>query len=178
MSKIKHFKIPAPELAELHAMSSTIGTIVDVTEQGVAIVDFPENRGQPMMARSTLGEIEKSQLTDFPAPVLLVFEQSDPLKPIITGFVNKVLFTEQLTVMKGRPEKDQKADVFEYSGNAADATIDGKKITFDAKQEILLRCGKSSILLRKDGKIVIKGTNLISRSSATNKIKGSSVSIN
>jgi len=178
MSKVKHLKIPAPKAIELHAMSSTIGNIVDVTEQGIAIVDFPENRGQPIEARSTLGEIEKSQLTDFPAPVLLVFEQSDPLKPIITGFINKVLFSEQPTVTKGSPEKSQKTEEPGNSGKLADATIDGRKITFDAKQEILLRCGKSSILLRRDGKIVIKGANLVSRSSASNKIKGSSVSIN
>ena len=178
MSKVKHFKIPAPKVTELHAMSSTIGKIVDVTEQGIAIVDFPENTGQPIMARSTLGDIEKSQLTDFPAPVLLVFEQSDPLKPIITGFINKVLFTEQPTVIKSSPEKAQKTEEAGNSDKVTDATIDGRKITFDAKQEILLRCGKSSILLRRDGKIVIKGSNLVSRSSATNKIKGSSVSIN
>ncbi len=178
MSKVKHFKIPAPKATELHAMSSTIGNIVDVTEQGVAVVDFPGNTGQPIMARSTLGEIEKNQLTDFPAPVLLVFEQSDPLKPIITGFVNKALFTEQPTVTKSNPEKIQETKEIENADKATDAIIDGKKIIFDAKQEILLRCGKSSILLRRDGKIVIKGTNLLSRSSATNQIKGSSVSIN
>jgi hypothetical protein len=49
---------------------------------------------------------------------------------------------------------------------------------FDAKDEIQLRCGKSSVTLRKDGKIEIKGTQIVSRASGVNRIKGASVAIN
>ncbi|MCC6418741.1 MAG: hypothetical protein IT429_10940, partial [Gemmataceae bacterium] len=49
---------------------------------------------------------------------------------------------------------------------------------FDAKEEIVLRCGKSSITLRKDGKVVVLGAEVVSRASGTNKIKGAAVRIN
>ena len=61
---------------------------------------------------------------------------------------------------------------------AEEAVIDGKVVRFEASEEIVLRCGKGSITLRKDGKIVIKGTHLLSRSAGVNRIKGGQVNIN
>ena len=60
-----------------------------------------------------------------------------------------------------------------------DVTVDGRKISIDAQEELTLRCGKSSITLRRDGKIVIKGIwQLVSRAEGTNRIQGGSVAIN
>ena len=49
---------------------------------------------------------------------------------------------------------------------------DGKKFTFDAKEQIVLRCGKSSITLTRAGKVLIKGAYLLSRSSGVNRVSG------
>ena len=59
-----------------------------------------------------------------------------------------------------------------------EAVIDGKVVRFEAREEIVLRCGEGSITLRHDGKIVIKGTHLLSRASGVNRIKGGQVNIN
>ena len=59
-----------------------------------------------------------------------------------------------------------------------DVFIDGDRLVLDAKKEIVLRCGGSEIVMRKDGKVVIRGNNIISRSAGPNKIKGTSVNIN
>jgi hypothetical protein len=59
-----------------------------------------------------------------------------------------------------------------------DITIDGKTLTFDADEQIVLRCGKASITLTKAGKIIIRGAYLLNRSSGVNRIKGGSVQIN
>jgi hypothetical protein len=56
--------------------------------------------------------------------------------------------------------------------------IDGKRVTFDAREEIVLRCGKASITLTKAGKVLIRGAYLLNRSSGVNRIKGGSVQIN
>ena len=56
--------------------------------------------------------------------------------------------------------------------------VSGKKIVIEADDEIHLQCGKSSILMDKQGKIIIRGTYLVSRSSGMNKIKGAAVGIN
>ena len=47
-----------------------------------------------------------------------------------------------------------------------------------ASDELILECGKSKVSLRADGRVVILGGYLLSRSSGVNKIKGGSVEIN
>lgn len=58
------------------------------------------------------------------------------------------------------------------------ATVDGKRVKITAEEEIMLTCGEGSIHIMKDGKITLRGTDLISRASRTNKIRGAAVRIN
>lgn len=53
-----------------------------------------------------------------------------------------------------------------------------KEIILDASERVEFRCGKSSLLMNKEGKVVLKGSDIVSRASRNNKIKGSSVRIN
>ena len=48
----------------------------------------------------------------------------------------------------------------------------------EGKEEIELKCGESSIVLTKAGKILIRGKYLLSRSSGVNRIMGGSVQVN
>jgi hypothetical protein len=56
--------------------------------------------------------------------------------------------------------------------------IDGETLTLSAYKRIVLRCGKASIVLNADGTIEIRGTELLSRASGQNAIRGASVSLN
>ena len=56
--------------------------------------------------------------------------------------------------------------------------VDGKKINLQAQNEVVLKCGKSSLSLSRNGKVTIKGTNITTRSSGANKIKGANVQVN
>lgn len=51
-------------------------------------------------------------------------------------------------------------------------------LKFYAKAKIELRCGKSSLTMDREGKVIIKGAQLVSRASGVNKIKGAAVKIN
>jgi hypothetical protein len=55
---------------------------------------------------------------------------------------------------------------------------DGKRVAIEAFDELELRCGKASITLRRNGRIVIYGTQVETRSRGVNRIKGGSVKIN
>ena len=55
---------------------------------------------------------------------------------------------------------------------------DGERLVVDARDQLVLRCGKASITLTKAGKVLIQGTYLSSRSSGVNRIKGGSVQLN
>lgn len=52
------------------------------------------------------------------------------------------------------------------------------ELIFEAKQSLTLKCGEGSITLRGDGKILIKGKDLVSRAQRMNRIKGGAVAIN
>lgn len=53
-----------------------------------------------------------------------------------------------------------------------------ESITLEATDELTLRVGDGSITIRKDGKILIKGKDLVSHAQRMNRIKGGAVSIN
>ncbi len=59
-----------------------------------------------------------------------------------------------------------------------EADIDGRRVRIVAKDEIVLECGEASITLRRNGRIVIKGTYVETCSEGTNRIKGGQVRIN
>lgn len=48
----------------------------------------------------------------------------------------------------------------------------------EAREEIIIRCGKASIQMKKDGTIRINGTSIVSRASGNNDLKGGSINLN
>lgn len=51
-------------------------------------------------------------------------------------------------------------------------------LLLEASREITLKVGDGSITIRKDGKILIKGRDLVSHATRRNRIRGGSVDIN
>jgi hypothetical protein len=146
-----------------------IGRITDITEQGQVFVDFDGNQFGPLSAKFA-GSMQFKLRKIFEAAshkVLLVFEDDNLRIPIIIDTVSD-------TIDK-TPEND--SIVFRVD-DAENVLIDGRKFTFDAKEQIVLRCGKSSITLTRTGKVLIKGAYLLNRSSGINLIKGASVKLN
>jgi hypothetical protein len=58
------------------------------------------------------------------------------------------------------------------------AELDGERVVLSAEREISLKCGEASITLTAAGKILIRGTYVLTRSSGANRIKGATVEIN
>jgi len=53
-----------------------------------------------------------------------------------------------------------------------------EELVLEAERQIVLRCGKSTITLRRDGRITVRGAEVTTRASGRNKIRGASVEIN
>jgi hypothetical protein len=53
-----------------------------------------------------------------------------------------------------------------------------EEIVLEAGGRLALRCGEGSVELRGDGKILVKGADLVSAARRTHRIKGGAVSIN
>lgn len=136
--------------------------------EGKVMVAFAGFSDSEIEARTTSSVMQKLNASE-PSrrEVLLAFESNDPERPIIIDTMHSLL--DEVA--------EATDDVLEVK-KPEDVLIDGKRITFDAREEIELRCGKSSITLTKAGKVLIRGAYLLSRSSGTNRIKGGSVQIN
>jgi len=146
-----------------------VGTIVKVDENGQALVDFPGNTETAVAARLasafTIKKLKRAIATR--QEVLLAFENNDPGLPIVLDSLcndaNQQTGSEAIAL-----QTEDLDEIF----------VDGRRVTFDAKEEIVLRCGKASITLTRAGKVLIRGAYLLSRSSGVNRIKGGSVQIN
>jgi hypothetical protein len=135
-----------------------IGALAAWDDAGNPLVDYPSNPSECLLpARSTV----PLKPTDRGREAALLFINNDPWQPLIIGL---------LQPPQGTPASE--------SGTALAAEIDGERLVFTAKQEIVLQCGQASLTLTKAGKVLIRGTYLLSRSSGVNRIKGGSVQIN
>jgi hypothetical protein len=95
--------------------------------------------------------------------VVLVFENGDVRRPIVIGVLQ---------------EPGLASEPAGASQPLVSVQADEDRLVVTAEREIVLRCGHASITLTRAGKVLIKGTYVLSRSSGYNKIKGAAVDIN
>jgi hypothetical protein len=55
---------------------------------------------------------------------------------------------------------------------------DNGEVVIQAKRQLTLRCGDGSVTMRDDGKVLVKGKDLVSHAKRVNRIRGGSVQIN
>ena len=146
-----------------------VGKVVNIDEKGQVFVDYADNQQGPIAARFTRSvDIELLRYAkNNHVKVLLAFENNDSKLPIIVDIISSSI--DNIADVNDAPIEIEKPD---------DVFVDGKRVIFDAKQEIVLRCGEASITLTKAGKVLIRGAYLLSRSSGVNKIRGGSVQLN
>jgi hypothetical protein len=96
---------------------------------------------------------------------VLAFENGDIGFPIVIGLV---------ATAAGKPVEEPSA----LPAGVIQADIDGRRVRLKAADEIVLECGKASVTLRRNGKVVIRGTHVETNSEGTNRIKGGQVRVN
>jgi hypothetical protein len=158
---------PTPRLDPISF--ARVGWIAGVTPEG-PLVDFPGNRSGALRAASTVVAARRDleAAAERRQHVVLLFDGGDPLRPIVVGFV------------VAAPAAAEPRALSEARGEALPdvAEVDGRRVCIEGQDEIVLRCGEASITLRRNGKIVLRGTYLESRSTGTNRVRGGSVQIN
>lgn len=146
-------------------LTHVVASIVKSDNPGEILIRYKDHK--PAKAR-VLSNVDKALLTGehgFNNDVLVVFDEGNPQKPIIVGVIQSLV--DEIISLKINDEKQLfKAD------------IDNHRVVLEAEKEIVLKCGKGKISINKEGKIIILGTDLISRASGSNKIKGGNVRIN
>jgi hypothetical protein len=135
-----------------------VGTLVAFLDPYRPLVIYP---GQPgtaaLVARATV-DLYAEHIGD---EVTLLFENGDPLKPIVSG---------RIRVPTAWPSTERPPQV--------DVDADGKRLTVSAKDQLVFRCGKASITLTAAGKVLIQGAYVSNRSTGVLRLTGGSVQIN
>ena len=133
-----------------------VGRIVSIGSDRRPQVDFAGNPNGPVPSLCLRGlELDAKTLAG-DSPVVLIFEHGDSTRPIIVGAVDATLPPQTGSL-----------------GN-----MDNTHSVLRAEEEITLVCGKSSLSLARNGRITLRGVEIVSRASGSNKIRGASVSIN
>jgi len=122
------------------------------------VIGVPPKLDEPIAARTTI-KLSPSQIG---LPVVLLFEDADYAKPIIVGILHER--NADLETSASDPEVSVQAD--------------DERLVLSAQREIVLRCGNASLTLTRAGKVLIRGSYILSRSTGYNKIKGAAVDIN
>jgi len=136
---------------------AVVGTLVGFGEDATTpFVTFAQQPGTAALAARTTSDLDSVHVG---RDVVLIFENGDPNRPIILGVMSSATRPNPLS-------------------ESVDIEADGERLVVVAKERIVLRCGRASITLTKEGKIVLQGDYVSSQSSGVLRIRGGSVQIN
>ncbi|WP_263485085.1 DUF6484 domain-containing protein [Mesorhizobium sp. ES1-4] len=122
-------------------------------ENGAPLVGFVGNPRETAIAARSLTALDASAIG---SELALLFEGGDPMRPLVVGrIVDPAPRNKELQVIR-----------------------DGNRVVVTAEERVELRCGLASIILDKDGRVTIRGTQLTSQASGTNRIRGGAVHLN
>ncbi len=127
-------------------------------QDALPLVVFPGNLQEKAIPARSLTRLSTA---DLGAEVALLFEDGDRARPLIIGKL---------------------VDPLRPTSGAVDAgavvIADGQLLRLVAKERIELRVGKASLIMEADGRITLRGTDLVSHASRSNRIRGGSVNLN
>lgn len=151
----------APVGAMPSAPATAVGRLAGFSDAGVPLVEVPGDSALAALAARTIVPLKAAHIG---SEVVLCFAAGDLRQPIILG----ILLSPSPAAPPEAPPLSPPAPV----------ELNGQRLEFHAEDELVLRCGKSSITLTQAGKVLIRGEYLLSRSAGVNRIKGGSVQIN
>jgi hypothetical protein len=144
-----------------------VGRIVEVAKNGAVSVD-PGNGSDPVWAQSVV-RIDRAVAAEG-VSVLLAYPSGPATQPVILGVVRDEACAPE--------PSEASADLELPLGQPYELVVDEDRKVLRARRELELVCGKSSITLRKNGQVEVRGVEIVSRATGLNKIRGGAVRIN
>jgi hypothetical protein len=161
-------EIAAEDVRDRH---TTTAVVDDISPDGVArIVLSGEER--PRDAASVLRFPSAAAASDALLGRTVLVLANPSARPVILGVVNERLWETR----EGKDDSEVQVEL--PAGEARSVHVDKRRLNLEAADEIRLTCGKSSLVLRRDGTVVVRGVNVVSRASQSNKIRGGTISLN
>jgi hypothetical protein len=133
----------------------------DRAGHGAVRVQLDDDLGPPLDFQSIV-DVGPS---DIGREVLVAFDGDELRRPIALGFI--------------RDPAASPTDVADPPPvGTVVADVDADRMVIEARREIVLQCGRARVTLSEDGRIAIRGTQVSSRASGVNRIKGGSIQLN
>lgn len=168
-----------------------LGVLSAIDGNGCPVIGFPQfEHFEAVTALATIPVLPQhigrqvallfTQGTD-PRPIVIGFLYS-PLQQMLDNFIDQsespISISEQQdqTVFPDPILSDRQSVNSDLQADTVH--IDGKRVVLEGQEEVVLKCGEASITLNRNGKVVIRGKYLLSRSSGVNRILGGSVQVN
>ncbi len=146
-------------------MHVRVGTITRWSEAEGIIVDYSgsPNGPQPVATTMRFSAAQLDALVGSGDAVLLTFERGQPDRPVLVGLTQPV------------PARDVSLSSEEPLSRSAGPVL---VVELRGSERVELRCGKASIVMTKEGKIILNGTYISSAASGAHRIRGGSIEIN
>lgn len=150
---------------------SRVGWVVGEAGGGELLVDFVGNCRGPLPARTSLvlDMASRRQAVTQRQQAILLFENGDPALPLLIGLLQAPTAT---------PLTDALLSETLPAGVPREARVDGQRVLIEGREEVMLRCGKATLTLRRDGQVLLRGVNIRTEADEVQRIKGGKVQIN
>lgn len=151
MSSLKAAKLKPTDSEAIPASpgSMVCGTITSVAVDGSFTVEYPGNEMGPIPAKTVVQNLWLG------ASVLLAFDSGDPTRPIVLGVVHDRIQTQGRTIH-----------------------LKAAEIVLEATERLSIQCGEAAVEAERHGKLKLRGRDVLSRATRTNKVQGSTVQLN
>jgi hypothetical protein len=148
----------------------TTAVVDDISPDGVARVTLAgEDRSRDAASVLRFASAAEASEALLGSTVLVAVPPAGP--PVVLGIVGE-------RVWERRELSAAEAQIALPAGEARNVQVDKRRIDLEAAEEIRLTCGKSSLVMRRDGSVVVRGVTIVSRAVQSNKIRGGTVAIN
>lgn len=152
-----------PRVAEIE-----LARIVSVDAHGDAMLRLERTPQHGVVRALSTGRLDAGCIGRLAA---VAFIGGDPARPLILGML--------------RPEAVEAASIATVPAGAAltNASLAGDaapaaRTVVEARESLVFRCGEASLTLQRDGRLVLRGKDIVSYATATHRIRGAIVELN
>jgi hypothetical protein len=159
-------KVQVPGLEQRAAGGAVVGRVASFRggEVRVELAGAPA----PAIARvaASLDDAALARAARERQEAVLLLEEGDPARPILVALLRSPTPLVDAILAGPLPDAEKVA------------RVDGRRVVIEGKEEVVLQCGRASLTLRRDGRIVLHGVNVVSQADQVHKVRGGKVQIN
>ncbi|MGD8175025.1 DUF6484 domain-containing protein [Marinimicrobium sp. ARAG 43.8] len=141
-----------------------LGTMVDITDKGAASVRVILGNQSLTLEVTSVIPLCRAYIG---RQAVIMLAGGGLRTPVLMGLVHSPL---DMVLEKPLPEVEKKYPPA--------VEVDGQTTLVEGDRKVVLRCGAASITLTAEGKILLRGQHLVSRSDGVNRVLGAAVQLN